>query len=273
MEAMPTTRAEREAYAEAGYLVRERVFSASELEGLIADLEDACERVREEGARLSADFRSGGGNAAPHLPELGVQAIWESDLEVVKLIEPVMHFSERLQALWEHPVLVELARIAVGAGEVGPATDKFNTKRRRSGSRFPWHQDYLYWYPFLRQQARDLCTVMIFLDDATEANGAMVVVPGTQTGPLLRRRDAEVLIQRLEIDESRLDTSRETVVEVGAGGVLVFGSLLLHRSGPNTTDADRRALLLTYQPAGRPRIDSEAYKAAIDAERWFDELP
>jgi hypothetical protein len=43
-----------------------------------------------------------------------------------------------------------------------------------------------------------------------------------------------------------------TAVEHGAwqpGDLLFFGPLLVHRSAPNTSDSDRRAFLLSYQPA------------------------
>ena len=35
------------------------------------------------------------------------------------------------------------------------------------------------------------------------------------------------------------------------GSVVYFGSLLVHASTPNRTGHDRRALLYSYQPAGR----------------------
>jgi hypothetical protein len=39
---------------------------------------------------------------------------------------------------------------------------------------------------------------------------------------------------------------------VPAGSVAMFGSFLVHRSTPNKSRADRRTLLYSYQPAGRP---------------------
>ena len=42
-------------------------------------------------------------------------------------------------------------------------------------------------------------------------------------------------------------------LEVPAGSVAWFGSTLVHRSRPNDSGGDRRTLLYSYQPAGRPR--------------------
>jgi hypothetical protein len=40
-------------------------------------------------------------------------------------------------------------------------------------------------------------------------------------------------------------------LEAPAGSVAWFGSLLLHRSAPNLSDRDRRAVLHSFQPHGR----------------------
>lgn len=39
-------------------------------------------------------------------------------------------------------------------------------------------------------------------------------------------------------------------LEVPAGSVVFFGPLLVHKSEPNLSAKDRRALLYSYQPAG-----------------------
>ena len=44
--------------------------------------------------------------------------------------------------------------------------------------------------------------------------------------------------------------SRLQPLEVKAGAVVFFGAFLVHRSLPNRSDVDRRALLYSYQPAG-----------------------
>jgi ectoine hydroxylase-related dioxygenase (phytanoyl-CoA dioxygenase family) len=60
-------------------------------------------------------------------------------------------------------------------------------------------------------------------------------------------------------DPSTLDVASEVVVEVPAGSVLWFGAFLVHRSSPNTSGQHRRALLPSWQPAGRPRLHDLPY--------------
>jgi ectoine hydroxylase len=56
------------------------------------------------------------------------------------------------------------------------------------------------------------------------------------------------------MDTSAFDMTRLIPLEVPAGSVAYFGSLLVHRSAPNRSDKDRRALLYSYQPAGEPHL-------------------
>ena len=82
-------------------------------------------------------------------------------------------------------------------------------------------------------------------------NGGLWVLPGShQKGPAPRDR-AEP--SRFLADPAWIDEAQSVLVEAPAGAVLFFPALLLHRSSPNTSERHRRALLLSYQPAGRER--------------------
>jgi ectoine hydroxylase-related dioxygenase (phytanoyl-CoA dioxygenase family) len=145
----------------------------------------------------------------------------------------------------------------LGVEELGPFTSKLNLKRAREGSQFPWHQDYPYWYVAAGTRAEDVVTAIVFLDDATEDNGAVRVLPGSHlNGPAPRDPTDPT---HFLTDPARLDTSREVLVEVPAGSVLWFGAFLVHRSSPNATGQHRRALLPSWQPAGRPRLHDLDY--------------
>lgn len=267
------TRAER--YRADGFMVVEELLTATELDETIAAVEDVSRRVVAYAAGAAKGAEFGDGVGLTSVPELGVRGLaWEGEgLDVVKVVEPITQADERLRRLWEHPAIVELARFALGVDEVAPFTDKFNAKRARTGGEFLWHQDHPFWYSIVRERAKDTVTVMLALDAATEANGAMVVVPGTQHGPLPRQKDAADVMRRYHADERAIDHDAAVTAPVPAGGALVFGPFLMHRSGANQTDGDRRALLLTYQPAGRPQLIDFDYEQALLDEQWMDELP
>lgn len=78
-----------------------------------------------------------------------------------------------------------------------------------------------------------MLAVRLHLDDCTEANGALRVIPGShQSG---RLRDAEIEIWRAQYES--------LVCEVASGGALLMRPLLLHSSGKATTAASRRRVL------------------------------
>ena len=102
--------------------------------------------------------------------------------------------------------------------------------------------------------AHRIATAMEVLDDATLENGCRLEVraPGSHTaGKWPQRADVEGF-GTLEMDPAAFDTERLIPLEVQAGAVAFFGAFLVHRSPPNRSAADRRALLYSYQPAGHP---------------------
>lgn len=72
------------------------------------------------------------------------------------------------------------------------------------------------------------------------------------------------------------DPDDVAVAEVGAGGIVVFSSLTPHLTGPNTTDAVRKAYILQYAPDGATILEGDPWsdqpptpKTADDPERQF----
>jgi ectoine hydroxylase len=145
--------------------------------------------------------------------------------------------------------LVEPMRALVGADEVALFTDKLNLKRPREGSRFSWHQDSPYWAHFCAHLDR-LPNVMITLDDAHEGNGCFRVIRGSHTRGLLPGRAGEGRLGPLFTHPDAFDASAQVPAVLPAGSAVFFSPHTVHGSEPNLSDEPRRALVLTYQPAG-----------------------
>ena len=62
---------------------------------------------------------------------------------------------------------------------------------------------------------------------------------------------------------AQIDETKSVQVDAPAGSVLYFPALLLHRSSPNTSERQRRALLLSYQPAGRERQETLPWRPEL----------
>ena len=91
------------------------------------------------------------------------------------------------------------------------------------------------------------------------------VLPGSHRIVDLPFKESELDFERNEIDEARFDTSAMITVEVPAGAAIFFGPFLVHRSQPNHSDHDRRAVLYTYQRAGL-RTQRENVRRWVAAE-------
>jgi ectoine hydroxylase-related dioxygenase (phytanoyl-CoA dioxygenase family) len=247
---------ERSVFSRNGYLLRRDVFRPEEIEALRSAAEEVVASVVEQ-ARAgegSREFRLAGDHRFQFARQSLIQWEWREGSGEVRLLEPVTHLDPRFDALWSDPRLTDPMKDFLGAADVCPFTSKLNLKRPREGSEYPWHQDYPYWYVRTPEHAHEIVNAMIFLDDASVDNGALRVVPGShRTGPAPRDRSEP---SQFLADPARIDETQSVQVEARAGAVLFFPALLLHRSSTNTSERHRRALLLSYQPAGRARQET-----------------
>jgi ectoine hydroxylase len=232
-----------------GYVVREAAFDRAEVRAIL----DECEAVVEgvAGAERGRRYTVGSYVFEPDATaELMVK--WEGDTDVVHGLEPFVHLSEPLTWLTLDPRFV--APMIELCGDPAPClfTEKLNLKRPHHGGRNPLHQDIPYWGDAAHPDRT--ATAMLFLDDADLGNGTLEVVPGSHRDGQWRTRTDGDAFGQLEIDPD-LELGIETVpIEVPAGSVAYFGSTLVHRSAPNTSDRQRRSILFSYQPAGAPHM-------------------
>jgi ectoine hydroxylase-related dioxygenase (phytanoyl-CoA dioxygenase family) len=251
--ALDFSAAERDAYARDGYVVRTSVWDRDELEALRDLVEAVIGGVAAHAGRPGAgpQFTMADGHRMQFSSGTVIQWEWAEGSRAVRLIEPFTHLHPRFAALWEDARLTAPMRDALGVDAVAPYTCKLNLKRAREGSQFPWHQDYTYWYAFTPATAHEIATAILFLDDAGADNGALRVLAGSHRRGPAARDPADPT--RFLADPARLDLSAERAVAVPAGSLLMFPALMVHRSSPNTSARQRRAILLSFQPGGRPR--------------------
>lgn len=256
--------AERDCWQRDGYLIRQRVFEVAEIAALVDAVESVSHAVRAHAQRPGAgpERRLADGHRLQLTSKAAVQWEWREGSQEIRLIEPVTHLDERIAAATRDARFVEPMCDALGVAAVGLFTSKLNLKRPREGSAFPYHQDYPYWYVRVEEDARDIATAVLFLDDTRIENGALRVLPGShRLGPAPRQRTSAS--DNSLADPAHLDTRGEITVEVPAGSLLMFGSLLVHRSSPNESGAQRRALLFSYQPAGRLDMQQAVYRPEL----------
>ncbi len=235
--------------AEDGYVVREGVFSKEECQRMADDVEQL---ERDCLAAKRADKIVFGSYMFEVQRELMLAVKWEpNNPDVVQGIEPFAHMSKPLDTWARDPRLWNPSKDVVGQDELSLFTEKTTMKRAKTGGTIVLHQDYPYW----RNQnkvAHKVMTALIYLDDATVENGCLEVSPGSHRDGMRMGRKMVDGFGSNELDEAKFDMHTLIPVIAKAGAVVFFGAFLVHRSLPNRSDKDRRALLYSYQPAGYP---------------------
>ena len=250
---MRLSKTEAASYAADGFLIREKVFASAEVEALTAAVERAASRALSLSANGTTYLLDG--NRFVDAGHVTIQFEHAPGSATLRVVEPVHELDPGLDALLDDPRIVEPMRDLVGCEDIAVWTDKLNLKRPREGSGFGWHQDSPYWIHDSRHVDK-LPNVMVTLDDADEANGCFRVVRGSHTRGCLPGTADGTQLGGFYTDPGCFDASAQVNMAVPAGSLVFFSPHAVHGSGPNRSDAPRRALVLTYQPGGFPMLKS-----------------
>lgn len=244
-------------YRADGYLLLDRVFAADEIGVLRAELprEFAVDSPRR---------------------------VIEKDTAIVRSVYGSHTANIVFADLARHPRLVTPARQIV-EDDVYVYQFKINAKAAFRGDVWEWHQDYIFWRNEDGMPAPAVVNAVLFLDDVTEFNGPMYVVPGSHHAGVVEQDAAgddpgnadetqpawiNNLTARLKYSLTP-ETIAEAVGRSGicapkgpAGSVLFFDANLLHASPTNLSPFSRAVCIATYnsisnipRPVGEPRPD------------------
>jgi ectoine hydroxylase-related dioxygenase (phytanoyl-CoA dioxygenase family) len=234
---------ELEQYHDRGYVVRRKLLLPEQLHRL----RDETEKLHDEMARRAP--------AEVHIS-------WE-DLpgDRPKKIRQLMH-SEKvcptLDAVSRSPQVLDVVEQLLGP-DILLFHSKLLMKAARDGSFTPWHQDYGYWRFETKEPTQVNCQIAI--DPSKEVNGALWVVPGSHHGGLKAHKDFKTDSFSIGF-EGGLDAFPGTLVEMDPGDGIFFGPLLIHCSGPNRADFDRRANTFAFDKPGN-RLKGELPAATL----------
>jgi ectoine hydroxylase-related dioxygenase (phytanoyl-CoA dioxygenase family) len=234
---------ERAEYERDGFIVRREVFGAADLREIRAAGEDLIGQLRKSAKAVK---RSHGSYVFQTDLEQAITVKWESGTNVILGIEPFAHLSPAFSAFASDERFTAPVRDLIGTQDLALYTEKLNLKRAGVGGPIVLHQDWPYWAK-ISDDVEEIVTAMLFLDDANQANGCLEVAPGSHRLGIQPTRDEEGFFGEIKVES--FDLATLTPVEVTAGSVVMFGPRLVHRSMPNTSASDRRALLYSYQSA------------------------
>jgi hypothetical protein len=103
------------------------------------------------------------------------------------------------------------------------------------------------------------------LDDATEENGELAVLPGSHRGRIYSHFDAQGRFVGCmsTSDVARLDRARAPILALPAGSIHIHHYRLVHWSAPNTSACERRLLINSYSAADALSLVADMTKSSL----------
>jgi ectoine hydroxylase-related dioxygenase (phytanoyl-CoA dioxygenase family) len=208
------------AFREDGFCVLESVLPAGDLELLRSE----CQRFIDERDR--------------EMDRLGVDVL-DLDHRGRRYFVHAYGKSAEIEGFLRSDFMVEIAGAVLG-DTIYLFNEQYVVKAAERGLRFSWHQD----SGFVPYRHRPYLTCWIALDDVSEANGTVYLLPYSRAGT------REVVEHAKDPETNDLvgyvGNDPGDAVVVPAGSIACFSSTVLHCSGPNTTDRVRRVYLAQY---------------------------
>jgi ectoine hydroxylase len=214
------------AFEEEGYLFLPTVFTPQEITILNAEVPQLLTEQREE-------------------------VIREKGTEAPRTAFYVQTWNPIYEKLARHPRLIEPGVQLLGSDKLYMHQFKINAKAAFDGAVWQWHQDYATWYNDDDMPAPRAMNIALFLAEANEFNGPLMLIPRShRTGRLEAGHDVTTTSYPLwTVDNAtvaRLVEAGGIVAPKGpAGSMLLFHGNLVHASGSNLTPWSRWIVYLS----------------------------
>jgi ectoine hydroxylase-related dioxygenase (phytanoyl-CoA dioxygenase family) len=239
------SREQQEQFFERGYVVQEAVFAPREvrrMRGAFERLRRMATELRESGMHRGSQFVLSPGSSGPGAKDVRIHRIvW------CGAAEPT------LSEFGRDPRLVGMASRLLGSHEMQQLINQAHYKIPGDGVEFPWHQDSTH-RRYGGREWRDAngrgsyVQTVTAIDDMTALNGPMEFLPGSCSLGHVEPRSGE---------EGRLpagcDPNRAVRLSLSAGGVVLFGPYVFHRSRANRSRRSRRVFINGFAYPGANR--------------------
>jgi ectoine hydroxylase len=221
-------------YHEEGFLFLENVFTPQEIHSIV---EEISTLLKDNGPRKVTESN---GAVRSYYGAHQVNDVYNKYSRINKLVEPAKQILESDIYIYQ---------------------TKLNFKKAMRGNWWEWHQDYPYWKIEDGMTSPRAVSIMIYLDDVTEFNGPLLVVPGSHKHGSVQFDDKQDVKTKEEeswtsanlkytISQSILKDAFENnkiLSTTGkAGSVLFFHVNIFHASNCNLSPFDRKTYIVTY---------------------------
>ena len=163
--------------------------------------------------------------------------------KVRRIKAPHKHF-DYFKRLVRHPGITATLSALLGPN-IRLYGSKLNMKSAGYGAPVEWHQDWAF-YPHTND---DVLATGILLDDCSDVNGPMLVIPGSQRGRMYDHHSDGMFCGAITGELNQIDFSKAVPLVGRAGAMSIHHARSLHGSAQNRSDKQRRLLLFEYTAA------------------------
>lgn len=227
-------------FRENGYLAIENLVDHDE----IAWMREAYDRIFD---------RRAGRESGDHFDLAGTDEDGEEAV-LPQILSPSKYAPELLGGRFRDQVLGVAHALLGPDAELGG--DHAILKPARTGVATPWHQDEAYWDPIYDYTS---FSAWIPLQDVSVENGCMWFVPGSHRLEVLPHHSIGNDPRVHGLEAEGIDIAAAVACPLPAGAATFHLSRTLHYTGPNSSDAPRRAYILGAGLPATPRKDQRRF--------------
>ena len=144
-------------------------------------------------------------------------------------------------ATMRHPKIIGIVQRLIGKG-VRLESAKLNIKPVGGGGPIDWRQDWSA-SPYTND---DVLTVGIYLEDCSEEQGPLMVIPKSHRGPVFNHHHKGIYVMAVNPKDFESDYAAPVTLAGKAGSITIHHVRTLHASAGNRMGKPRRLLLYSY---------------------------
>lgn len=216
-----------------GYLFLENVIH----EDTLARLQSEFEQWKEE----SRSYREPYGTTFDNRPRFDLEPGHTKDKPALRRIASPVEISNTYLDFMRDNLALD-AIVDIFGPNIRFENAKINSKQPGAATQVKYHQD----FPFEPHSNDDMITVLFFIDEVTERNGPLEVVPGSHRGPIYDHWHNGVFTGTVA-DEIIAEMKPKAIACYGpAGSACLMHTRVLHGSAPNLSDKPRTLFICEY---------------------------
>lgn len=230
---MALTKEQMNFFWENGYLVVENAVSQKSLRACKADFAAWIDESREH--------QTAYGTTINDKPRFDLESGHTAEQPALRRVNAPIEVSEAYFDAASNSAMTEAITALVGPN-VKLHHTKINSKLPGAATQVKWHQD----FAFTPHTNDDVVTALLMVDEVTEENGPLQVLPGSHRGEIYSLWHDDKFTGAVEQSVEDDCIARAETITGPAGAVCLMHTRLLHGSAPNHSQRPRTLFIAVY---------------------------